>query len=43
MNETVKNIIERRSVKKYLAKPVEKELIDCVLKAGTFAPTGRNR
>ena len=43
MNETVKNIIERRSVKKYLAKPVEKELIDCVLKAGTYAPTGRNR
>ena len=43
MNETINNLIERRSVKKYLAKPVEKELIDCVLKAGTFAPTGRNR
>ena len=43
MNETVKNIIDRRSVKKYLPKPVEQELIDCVLKAGTFAPTGRNR
>lgn len=43
MNETVKNIIERRSCKKYLAKPVEKELVDCVLKAGTYAPTGRNR
>ena len=43
MNETINNIIERRSVKKYLTKPVEQELIDCVLKAGTFAPTGRNR
>ena len=43
MNEIINNIIERRSVKKYLAKPVEQELIDCVLKAGTFAPTGRNR
>lgn len=43
MNETVKNIIERRSCKKYLAKPVEKELIDLVIKAGTYAPTGRNR
>ena len=43
MNEIIKNIIERRSVKKYLPKPVEQELIDCVLKAGTFAPTGRNR
>ncbi len=43
MNETVRNIIERRSCKKYLAKPVEKELIDLVIKAGTYAPTGRNR
>lgn len=43
MNETIKNIIERRSCKKYLSKPVEKELIDAVLEAGTYAPTGRNR
>ena len=43
MNEIIKNIIERRSVKKYLAKPVEQEMVDCVLKAGTYAPTGRNR
>ena len=43
MNETVKTLIERRSVKKYLSKPVERELIDLVVKTGTYAPTGRNR
>ena len=43
MNETIKTLLERRSVKKYLSKPVEQEFIDLVLKAGTYAPTGRNR
>ena len=43
MNETLKTLIERRSIKKYLSKPVEQELIDLVVKTGTYAPTGRNR
>ena len=43
MNSTVQTLIERRSVKKYLPKPVERELIDLVVTAGTYAPTGRNR
>ena len=43
MNETMKTLVERRSVKKYLSTPVEQELIDLVVKAGTYAPTGRNR
>ena len=43
MNETIKTLVERRSVKKYLSKPVEQELIDLVVKTGTYAPTGRNR
>ena len=43
MNETMKTLIERRSCKKYLSTPVEQELIDEVIKAGTYAPTGRNR
>ncbi len=43
MNETLKTLIERRSCKKYLSTPVKQELIDEVVKAGTFAPTGRNR
>ena len=43
MNETIKTLVERRSVKKYSSKPVEQELIDLVVKTGTYAPTGRNR
>lgn len=43
MNETMKTLLERRSCKKYLSTPVERELMDLVIKAGTYAPTGRNR
>ena len=43
MNETIKTLIERRSGKKYLSTPVKQELIDEVIKAGTYAPTGKNR
>lgn len=42
MNEVIKNILERRSIRKYKDKMVEEELIDQVLKAGTYAPTGMN-
>lgn len=43
MNKTIYNIISRRSVKKYLDKPVADELIEEIVKAGTYAPTGMNR
>ena len=43
MNNTIKDIISRRSVKKYLNKPVEMELVEEIVKAGTYAPTGMNR
>lgn len=36
-------IKSRRSIKKYQDKPVEKELIQKIVEAGTWAPTGRNR
>ena len=42
MNQTIKDIISRRSVKKYLDKPVPMELVEEVVKAGTFAPSGMN-
>ena len=42
MNEVIKNIISRRSIKKYKSDMVPKELIDEVLTAGVYAPTGRN-
>ena len=41
-NKTIKDIISRRSVKKYQSKAVEKDLLEEIVKAGTYAPTGRN-
>ena len=43
MNEVIKNIVERRSVKKYKNIPVEENLIDEIVMAGTYAPSGMNR
>ena len=36
-------MIERRSVRKYKSTPVPKNLIDEIVKAGTYAPTGWNK
>ncbi|MBQ9848763.1 MAG: nitroreductase family protein [Clostridia bacterium] len=43
MNETVNNLIKRRSIKKYSDRPVSKEDIKTIIEAGLYAPTGRNR
>ncbi|MBQ8911358.1 MAG: nitroreductase [Clostridia bacterium] len=43
MNETIKNLTERRSCRSYSDRPVGEETLLEILKAGTFAPTGRNR
>ena len=43
MNTTIKDIITRRSVKKYQDRQVPTELIEQIVKAGTYAPTGMNR
>ncbi len=40
--EVFENILTRVSVKKYKNDPVEKELIEKIVEAGTYAPTGRN-
>ena len=40
MRETLIDIKERRSCRKYTQQPVEKELLEAVLEAGTFAATG---
>ena len=42
MTEVIKSIKSRRSVKSYKPDPVPTELLDAVLEAGTYAPTGRN-
>ena len=43
MTDAIKNMIERRSVRSYKSDVVPKEIIDEIIKAGTYAPTGMNR
>ena len=43
MAETLKTIKERRSVRKYKADRVPQEVIDQILEAGTYAPTGMGK
>ena len=42
MNETLNILKTRRSIKAYTDKPVTDDLLDQVLEAGLYAPTGRN-
>lgn len=41
--EIMEIIKERKSVRKYLDKPIEKEKLDKVLEAGRLAPSARNQ
>lgn len=41
--ETMKTLTERRSVRSYKPDPIPAELLEEVLRAGTWAPTGMNR
>lgn len=43
MNETVKNLISRKSCKSYQDKHVSKELLDEIVAAGLNAPSGMNK
>ena len=43
MNQTLNDLKTRRAIRKYKPDPVPKELLDQVLEAGTYAPTGMNR
>ena len=42
MNETLKTLTDRYSVKSYTDKQVPDELLDAVLEAGLYAPSGMN-
>lgn len=42
MSDILELIKSRKSVKKYKSDPVPKELIEKIVEAGTYAPTGRN-
>lgn len=43
MNEVIKNMTTRRSVKAYKSTPVAKELLDQIIYAGLCAPSGLNK
>lgn len=43
MNETIKNILGRRSVRSYEPKPVESAKIQLIVKCGLYAPSAMNR
>ena len=43
MNEIIHSLLNRRSVRKYEDRQVPDELLDQVLSAGLYAPTGMNR
>ena len=40
MNETLKNLEERRSIRKYEDEQIRDEQLNEILEAGTYAPTG---
>lgn len=43
MNNTVSDIMNRRSIRKYKTEQISREELDTVLQAGICAPTGMNR
>lgn len=43
MNDIIKNLCERRSIRAYAKKQISKEELDIILEAGKFAPSGMNR
>lgn len=40
MNEVIKNLTERRSIRKYKPEQIKEEELTQILEAGTYAPTG---
>lgn len=42
MNETLKNLKERRSIRAYKPEQIKDEELNLILEAGTYAPTGMN-
>lgn len=42
MNETIKTILNRRSVRSYLSEQIKTEELDAIIKAGLYAPSAKN-
>lgn len=43
MNETIRTLMTRRSVRSYSGRRVEKEILDEIMEAGMYAPSGMGR
>ena len=43
MNETLRVLKERRSIRKYKAEQIKDEELNAILEAGTWAPTGKGQ
>jgi nitroreductase len=43
MNETIKTILSRRSVRSYSSEQIKNEELDLILKAGLYAPSAHNQ
>ncbi len=41
--DAIKNLTERRSIRSYSGKPIEKEVLEEILRVGSYAPTGMNK
>lgn len=43
MNETMKTLLNRRSIRKYKSEQIKDEELNAVLEAGKYAPSGGNQ
>lgn len=43
MNETLNTIKNRRSTRKFNNKEISEDILNQILEAGTYAPTGMNK
>jgi nitroreductase len=43
MNETIKTLLERRSIRKFKPEQIKEQELKAILEAGTYAPSGANQ
>ena len=43
MNETIKTLLERRSIRKFKPEQIKEEELNAILEAGMYAPSGANQ
>lgn len=43
MNDVIESMLQRRSIRSYKKEPIPQDVLDQILLAGTYAPTGMNR